>query len=65
MHGHAWIFSEQVKANITDDSRCGVSDVAFRTAPPIGGFSFLPVILHMSRQTTDDVLTNLETPVQN
>ena len=26
-------------ASIIDDSRCDVSDVAFRTAPPIGGLS--------------------------
>ena len=34
----AWTFSEQVKASIIDDSRCGMSDVVFRTAPPISGF---------------------------
>ena len=35
------MFSEQVIAGIIDedDSRCGMSDVAFRTAPPIGEFS--------------------------
>ena len=37
MHGHARTFSEQVKASIIYDNRCGMSDVAFRTAPPIGG----------------------------
>ena len=26
-------------ASIIDDSRCGTSDVAFRTAPPVGGLS--------------------------
>ena len=26
-------------ANIIDDSHCGMSDVAFRTASPIGGLS--------------------------
>ena len=34
------IFLEQVRANIIDDSRCGMSDVAFRTAAPLGGLSF-------------------------
>ena len=38
MHGHARTFSEHVIASIIDDSRCMMSDVAFRTAPPIGGF---------------------------
>ena len=37
MHGHARTFSEQVITSIIDDSRCGMSDLAFRTAPPIGG----------------------------
>ena len=37
MHGHARTFSEQLIASITHDSRCGMSDVAFRSAPPIGG----------------------------
>ena len=32
-------FSEQVIASIIDDSRCGMSDVVFHTAPPIGGLS--------------------------
>ena len=32
-------FSEQVIASIVDDSRCGMSNIAFRTAPPIGGLS--------------------------
>ena len=30
-------FSEQVTTGIIYDSRCGISDVAFHTAPPIGG----------------------------
>ena len=30
------MFSEQVIASIIYDSRCGMSDAAFRTAPPIG-----------------------------
>ena len=37
MHGHGWTFSEQVIAIIIDDSHFVMSDVAFRTAPPIGG----------------------------
>ena len=41
MHGHARTFSEQVIASIIDNSRCGISDVAFHTAPPIGGLSCL------------------------
>ena len=36
--------SEQVIASIVDDSRCGMRDVAFRTALPIGGFSCLKLI---------------------
>ena len=36
MHGNARTFSEQVIASIIYDSRGGMSDVAFRTAPPIG-----------------------------
>ena len=39
MHGHARTFSEQAIASIIDDSRCGMSDIAFRAAPPIGGLS--------------------------
>ena len=35
------INSEQVKASFIDDSSCGMSDVAFRTAPPISGLSCL------------------------
>ena len=31
--------SEQVITSIIEDSRCGMSDVAFRTAPPLGGLS--------------------------
>ena len=34
-HGHAWTFSEQVMTSIIDDSRCGMSEVAFHTAPPV------------------------------
>ena len=34
--GNAWTFSEQVIASIIWDSRRGMSDVAFCTAPPIG-----------------------------
>ena len=37
MHANVRTFSEQVIASIIYDSRCGMSDVAFRTAPPIGG----------------------------
>ena len=37
MHSQAWSSSEQVIASIVNESRCGMSDVAFRTAPPIGG----------------------------
>ena len=33
------LFLEQAAASITDDSRCGMSDVALRTTPPIGGLS--------------------------
>ena len=32
-------FSEQVIASIIDHGRCGMSDVVFRTAPPIDGLS--------------------------
>ena len=39
MHGHALTLSEQVIACITEDSRSGMNDVAFRTAPPIGELS--------------------------
>ena len=39
MHGNAWTFLEQVIANIIFNNRCGMSDVAFRTAPPICGLS--------------------------
>ena len=35
----AWTFAEQVIASIIDDSRCGMSNMAFRTAPPICGLS--------------------------
>ena len=45
MHGNARTFSEQVIASIIDDSRCGMSDVAFRTTPPIGGPSCLKNML--------------------
>ena len=41
MHGHVRTFSKQVIASITDDSHFGMSDVAFRTVPPIGGLSCL------------------------
>ena len=41
MHGHSWTFSELVIASIIEDSRCGISDVAFHTAPRIGGLSCL------------------------
>ena len=37
MHGNALTFSEQHIASIIYDTRCGMTDVAFRTAPPIGG----------------------------
>ena len=33
-------FSELVIACIIDDSRSGISDVAFRAAPQIGGVSY-------------------------
>ena len=39
MDGHAWTSSEQVIASIIVDSLCGMSDVAFRTASPIGELS--------------------------
>ena len=39
MHGRAKTFSEQVIESIIDDSRSGMSGVAFRTVPPIGGLS--------------------------
>ena len=41
MHGHAWTFSEQVIASIIYDRSCGMSDIAFRIASPIGGLSCL------------------------
>ena len=36
-HVNTRTFSEQVIARILYDSRCGMSDVAFCTAPPFGG----------------------------
>ena len=39
MHGYARTFSEQAIASIINDSRCEMSDDAFRTAPPTGGLS--------------------------
>ena len=36
VNGNAWTFSEEVIASIIYDSRCWMSDVAFRTTPPIG-----------------------------
>ena len=38
MRGRAKPFSEQVIESIIDGSRTGMSDVAFRLAPQIGGF---------------------------
>ena len=43
MHGHALTFSEQVIANNIYDIHCGMSDDAFRTVRPIGGFSCLNI----------------------
>ena len=37
MHGNAQTFSQKVITSIVYDSRCWMSDVAFRTTPPIGG----------------------------
>ena len=37
--GNARTFSQKVIASIVYDSRCGMSDVAFCTAPPLGGAS--------------------------
>ena len=45
VHGHAWTFSEQMIASIIDDSRCRMSDNAFRTVPPIGGLSRFVIML--------------------
>ena len=39
MRVDALTFSEQVIASVKYDSGCGMSDVAFRTASPIGGSS--------------------------
>ena len=39
MHERAKTVSQQVKESIADDSRFGIGDDAFRTAPPIGGLS--------------------------
>ena len=40
MHGRATtMFSEKVISNIIDDSRSVMSDVAFRTASPVGELS--------------------------
>ena len=36
------VMHEQVIASIIDDNCCGMNDVAFRTAPPIGGLSCFP-----------------------
>ena len=44
--GNARTFSQKVIASIVYDSCCGMCDVAFRTAPPIGGpscFILLPI----------------------
>ena len=38
-HWRATTFSEQVIASITDANRSGMSDIAFRTSPPIGWLS--------------------------
>ena len=35
------MFSEQVISSIIDDSRCGMSNVGFHTAPPNGGLLLL------------------------
>ena len=48
MHGRAQTFSEQVIENMIDDSRSGVSDVTFHTAPPIGGLSCWQYIWYLS-----------------
>ena len=37
MHGNARTFSEQLIAGNIYDGRCDMTDVAFRTASPIGG----------------------------
>ena len=39
VNSNARTFLEQVIASIICNSRCRMSDVAFRTAPPIGGHS--------------------------
>ena len=59
MHGHASTFSEQVLASIiiTDDSGCGMSDVAFRTVPPIGGLSCLLKLIVLPFPVANDTIS--------
>ena len=64
-HVHAWTLSEQAAASIIDDSRCGMSGVAFRTAHRLVGFlvSFTIRLLAPSqpndvcRQTKSDAIS--------
>ena len=51
-------------ASIIDDSRCGMSDVAFRTAPPFGGLSCRPIFYccSSSSATDDRVFNGVSTP---
>ena len=46
MHGNARTFSEQVIPIITYESHFGMSDVAFRTAPPIARLLVIIIIYH-------------------
>ena len=63
MHGHAQTFSEQVIESIIDDSRCGMSGVAFRTAQPIDGLScFEGIVLISVREPYDQQRMDKNSP---
>ena len=57
-HERAQTFSEKVIASIIYDGRFGLSVVAFRTAPPIGGLSLCYLL-------TVDEWTRLDKCFQN
>ena len=41
------VFSEQVVPSIINDSRSGLSNLAFRTAPPIGGLLVQLLVIYL------------------
>ena len=55
MHGNARTFSEQVTASIKYDSSCVMSDVVFRAAPPIGGYSCICLSSYESNSLKDQL----------